>query len=240
MDRLDAAEDMDTIKVVVVEDEPLFKDLLAEAIVSRIPIARVVGRFSTAEECLAGLPSLDADVLITDIDLGPGATGVDLAIKARRTSTIQGVVLLSNLSLPNVISSVPEDVAGGWAYLLKTSASNVDQVGRAVLAALRGEVLLDESLTEVMAVGTPSPLDVLTPRQFDVLGRMASGKSNKAIAADLGLTPRTVESVASQIIENLGLREGNEGMNPRVASILIYLEHVVPQADEFSSSARRE
>jgi len=240
VDRLDAAEDMDTIKVVVVEDEPLFKDLLAEAIVSRIPIARVVGRFSTAEECLAGLPSLDADVLITDIDLGPGATGVDLAIQARRKSTIQGVVLLSNLSLPNVISSVPEDVAGGWAYLLKTSASNVDQVGRAVLAALRGEVLLDESLTEVMAVGTPSPLDVLTPRQFDVLGRMASGKSNKAIAADLGLTPRTVESVASQIIENLGLREGNEGMNPRVASILIYLEHVVPQADEFSSSARRE
>lgn len=240
MDRLDAAEDMDTIKVVVVEDEPLFKDLLAEAIISRIPIASVVGRFSTAEECLAGLPSLNADILITDIDLGPGATGVDLAIQARRKSTIQGVVLLSNLSLPNVISSVPEDVAGGWAYLLKTSASNVDQVGRAVLAALRGEVLLDESLTEVMAVGTPSPLDVLTPRQFDVLGRMASGKSNKAIAADLGLTPRTVESVASQIIENLGLREGNEGMNPRVASILIYLEHVVPRADEFSSSVRRE
>jgi len=235
VDRLDAAEDMDSIRVVVVEDEPLFKDLLVGAIISRIPIATVVGRFSSAEECLSALSSLDADVLLTDIDLGSGATGVDLAIEARRKSTVKGVVLLSNLSLPNVISSVPDDVAGGWAYLLKTSVSNVDQVGRALLAALRGEVLLDESLTKVMAVGVPSPLDVLTPRQFDVLGRMASGKSNKAIAADLGLTPRTVESVSSQIIENLGLREGNEGMNPRVASILLYLEHVVPQTDKVSA-----
>ena len=219
---------MDAVRIVVVEDEPLFRDLLVGAIIARIPVATVVGRFSTAEECLAEAANLEADVLLTDIDLGPGATGVSLAIELRQRSLVTGVVLLSNLALPNVIPAVPEDIADGWAYLLKTSASNIDQVGRAIMAVTRGDVLLDESLITSMTVVEESPLDVLTPRQLEVLARMASGWSNKTIAADLGLTPRTIESVGSQIIENLGLREGAEGLNPRVSCILMYLEHVVP------------
>jgi DNA-binding NarL/FixJ family response regulator len=60
---------------------------------------------------------------------------------------------------------------------------------------------------------------------------MASGLANKTIAAELGLTPRTVESLVSQVFENLGLREGSEGLNPRVSAILIYLKHVVPRGE---------
>jgi len=224
-----SAKTMDAIRIIVVEDEPLFLDLLVGAIIARIPIVTVVAKFTNAEECLAQANSLEADVLLTDIDLGAGTTGVNLAVELRERSIVQGVVLLSNLSLPNVIPAVPESVAGGWAYLLKTSASNINQVGRAILAAARGEVLLDEALIGTLAPSEPSPLDSLTPRQFEVLAHMASGQSNKSIAAILGLTPRTVESVVSQIIENLGLRDGAEGLNPRVSSILMYLEHVVPQ-----------
>jgi DNA-binding NarL/FixJ family response regulator len=222
------AESKDLIRVIVVEDEPLFRDLLVSAIISRIPVVTVVGKFSTAEECLAEVGSLKADVLLTDIDLGSGATGVNLAIELRERSVVRGVVLLSNLALPNVIPAVPESVAGGWAYLLKTSASNINQVGRAILAADRGEILLDEALIGSMAPNEPSPLDALTPRQLEVLALMASGRSNRAIGEIIGLTPRSVESVASQIIENLGLRDGAEGLNPRVSCILLYLEHVVP------------
>lgn len=230
---------MPPIRVIVVEDEPLFRDLLAGAIISRIPVATVVGRFSTAEECLADSANLEADVLLTDIDLGPGATGVALATSMRQQGRAKGVVLLSNLALPNVISTVPSDIADGWAYLLKTSASNIDQVGRAILAAERGDVLIDESLVESMGPVQPSPLDNLTPRQLDVLARMASGLANKAIAAELGLTPRTIESLVSQIFENLGLREASEGFNPRVSAILIYLEHIVPRdAGNHAISAR--
>lgn len=226
---LGCAETMDAIRIIVVEDEPLFLDLLVGAIIARIPIATVVAKFTTAEECLAQVNSLEADVLLTDIDLGPGATGVNLAVELRERAIVRGVVLLSNLALPNVIPAVPESVAGGWAYLLKTSASNINQVGRAILAAARGDVLLDETLIGTLAPSEPSPLDSLTPRQFEVLAHMASGQSNKSIAAILGLTPRTIESVVSQIIENLGLRDGAEGLNPRVSSILMYLQHVVPQ-----------
>ncbi|MGB4324129.1 MAG: response regulator transcription factor [Candidatus Nanopelagicales bacterium] len=221
---------MAPLRVIIVEDEPLFRDLLSSAIVSKIQIATVVGTFGTAEECLKEAKNLDADVLLTDIDLGPGMNGVSLGVEIRRTTGIRGVVLLSNLALPNVIPDVPEDVADGWGYLLKTSASNIDQVGRALLVANQGGVMVDDSLVGAMSMASETPLAGLTPRQLDVLARMASGWSNKKIAADLFLTTRSVESVVHNIIENLGLRDAEEGLNPRVSSILLYLKYSVANA----------
>ncbi len=220
-------EPMEDLRLVVVEDEPLFRDLLVGAIVSRIPGTTVVGSFATGEECLAAMPNIEADVLVTDIDLGEGVSGPNLGVELRRTTPIRGVVLLSNLALPSVLSSIPQDVSGGWAYLLKTSVSNVNQVGRAVMNAAQGNMLIDDALIDELQSMSESPLDRLTPRQFDVLSRIARGWSNKRIAEDLGLTLRSVESVISDIITNIDLREEVDGINPRVLMVLSYLENTV-------------
>lgn len=71
------------LSVMVVEDEPRFRDLL------------------------------------TDIDLGGGMSGVELGIQMRRRSAARGVVLLSNLSKPSLLGTIPPDVQGGWSYLLQ-------------------------------------------------------------------------------------------------------------------------
>ena len=65
----------------------------------------------------------------------------------------------------------------------------------------------------------------ITPRQVEVLSGMARGWSNRRIAEELTLTTRTVESIISNIITNLDLREGEDGNNPRVSSVLVYLQH---------------
>jgi DNA-binding NarL/FixJ family response regulator len=70
-----------------------------------------------------------------------------------------------------------------------------------------------------------TPLDRLTPRQIEVLAGMAQGWSNRRIGVELRLSTRSVESIVSNIITNLDLREADDGMNPRVSSVLLYLQH---------------
>ena len=138
--------------MLVVEDEPLYRDLLVNAIVSRIPDVSVVGHFATGEEALAAVGPDDVDVLLTDIDLGAGMTGTVLGVEMRRRTTTRGVVLLSNLALPGVLTTLPADVQGGWSYLLKTSVSDVEQLGTAIEAASAGEVVVDEALVDDFVV----------------------------------------------------------------------------------------
>ena len=220
---------MDTVRVLVVEDEPLYRDLLVHALVDRIPGVTVVNDVATAEEALATIGSDDVDVLLTDIDLGSGMTGTQLGVEMRRKTTTRGVVLLSNLALPTVLQTIPVEAQGGWSYLLKTSVSNIDQLGRAIEVASAGEVLFDEVLVDDLEVITSGPMGQLTPRQIDVLSRMARGWSNRRIADDLHLTVRTVESIASNIITALDILHADDGLNPRVAAVLIYMQNSTPR-----------
>ncbi len=218
---------MDPVRVVVVEDEPLYRDLLATALVSRIPNTEVVGSFGSAEEALQVAEELRPDVLLTDIDLGDGMAGPALGVEMRRGTTTRGVVLLSNLSLPAVLTTLPADVQGGWSYLLKTSVTDVPMLGNAIAAAAEGQILLDEHLVDDLVPETTGPLGRLTPRQLEVLARMARGWSNRRVADDLHLTVRSVESVVSNIIANLGVGFTDDGYNTRVACVLVYIEHTI-------------
>jgi len=220
---------MDRVKVLVVEDEPLYRELLVHALVNRIPGVVVVGDHANADGALAAVGPDDVDVLLTDIDLGSGMTGTQLGIEMRRRTTTRGVVLLSNLALPGVLTTLPPDVQGGWSYLLKTSVSDIDQLGRAIEAASAGEVIIDDALVDDLVVSTTGPLGELTPRQLDVLSRMARGWSNRRIADDVQITVRTVESVASDIITALRIGNADDGLNPRVAAVVMYVQNTSPR-----------
>ena len=95
------------------------------------------------------------------------------------------------------------------------------------MSAYQGNMLIDDALVDELQSNSHSPLDRLTPRQLDVLGRIARGWSNRRIAEDLGLTLRTIESVVSDIITNFDIREDAEGVNSRVRMVLIYLQNTV-------------
>ncbi len=213
------------MRVLVVEDEPLYRDLLVNAMIGRIPDVSIVGDFANGEEALAAVGPDDVDVLLTDIDLGPGMTGTALGVEMRRRTSTRGVVLLSNLALPSVLTTLPADVQGGWSYLLKTSVSDVHQLGLAISAASAGEVVVDEELVDDLVVTLTGPLGRLTPRQLDVLARMARGWSNRRIGEELALSVRSVESIVSDLLTALDITGIEAGLNPRVTAVLLYVRN---------------
>lgn len=223
------------LRVAVVEDEPLYRELLVTGLIARLPDVAVVGSFGSAEELTSKLRAEDVDVLLADVDLGAGADGTQLGVHLRRRNRRLGVVLLSNLAMPGLLASLPEDVRGGWSYLLKTSVADLDQLGLAIHESAAGGMVIDSALTRKLTAERSGPLAELTPRQMDVLARMANGWSNKRIADDLVLSVRTVESVISDVIAALAIPKDVDGYNARVACVLVYLRHTVtrtPAAEE--------
>lgn len=215
------------LRVAVVEDEPLYRELLVTGLISRLPDMSVVGSFGSAEELTGTLRADDIDVLLVDIDLGPGADGTQLGVHLRRRNRRMGLVLLTNLAMPGLLAGLPEDVRGGWSYLLKTSVADLDQLALAIRESAAGGMVIDSALTRKLVPEQTGPLSPLTPRQVDVLSRMANGWSNKRIAEDLVLSVRTVESVISDIISALAIPKDVDGYNARVACVLVYLKHTV-------------
>ena len=215
------------LRIAVMEDEPLYRELLVTGLISRLDGVEVAGGFATGEQLLAEVDPSSVDVLLADVDLGPGMDGTQAAVLLRRRNPKVGVVLLSNFAMPSLLATLPDDVRGGWSYLLKTSVSDLDQLTLAIQGAASGGVVVDEALTRNLVPQRTGPLQQLTPRQIDVLSRMANGWSNKRIAEDLYLSVRTVESIISDIIAQLAVPKDTEGYNARVACVLIYLRHSV-------------
>ena len=215
------------LRIAVMEDEPLYRELLVTGLISRLDGVEVAGSFATGEQLLAEVDPSSVDVLLADVDLGPGMDGTQAAVLLRRRNPKVGVVLLSNFAMPSLLATLPDDVRGGWSYLLKTSVSDLDQLTLAIQGAASGGVVVDEALTRNLVPQRTGPLQQLTPRQIDVLSRMANGWSNKRIAEDLYLSVRTVESIISDIIAQLAVPKDTEGYNARVACVLIYLRHSV-------------
>lgn len=218
------------LRLIVVEDESLFRDLLITGLVARVPDAQVVAQFSTAEQAMDESDGVEADVLLTDIDLGDGMDGMKLGIAMRRRRRVRGVTLLSNLAMPGLLTEIPLEVRGGWSYLLKTSVADLQQLALAIRGCAAGDVVVDSALTAALVPSQGSPLSALTPRQLEVLSLMANGWSNKRIAEELHVSVRTVESAVSDILSALGIAGGAADINARVACVLVYLRHTVTQA----------
>ena len=211
------------MRVVVVEDEPLFRELLCTGLTVAMNDVEIVGNFNSADEALAATECWPVDVLLTDIDLGNGDDGVALGLRAATARLVKGVVLLSNFAMPGLLADVPTTTSVGWGYLLKTSVANLGQVRRAMHGASLGELVIDEALTDGLSPMQTSPLVNLTSRQLEVLALMANGWSNQLIADRLVISVRTVESSISSIIRNLGLDPQAKDVNARTACVAAFL-----------------
>ena len=209
------------LRVVVVEDEPLYRELLCTGLVTQLPDVEVIADFPTAEGAHTG--TWEADVLLTDIDLGDGEDGYALGLRLLTNRRVSGVVLLSNLAVPSIVADAPSTSGGGWAYLLKTSVTDLGQLHRALFGAFAGELVLDSALTQALAPSEGSALSGLSSRQSEVLNLMANGWSNQMIAEQLVISVRTVESVISDIIRALGIDPHTKDVNSRVACVAMYL-----------------
>ncbi len=210
-----------TIRMVIVEDDHLFRDLLRVALAS-LPGVSVMADYADPEAALAEVPALRPDVLLLDIDLGSGRNGIHLGQQLRRVLPEVGVILFSNHRDPAFLGAVPPEQLAGWSYLLKTSVRDVATLERAIRASAMGLVTLDPRLT---AVSRPAEAlqAGLTERQFSLLQHLAQGYSNKAIAQQLCLSEKTVENKLGMLYRQLGIDTGDTAAHARVQATLIFL-----------------
>lgn len=211
------------VRVVVVEDEPLFRGLLVD-VLRRDDGLDLVGAFGDGQAAVAAAAELKPDVALLDLDLGGHPDGLVTGLTLRRSLPSVGLVVLSNHAVPRLLASLPGDGAHGWSYLLKRSVWDVDSLRRAVHGAASGRITLDPLL---VARRLPIPggrLALLTPRQRDIVELLAMGWANARIAERLCLSVKTVDNHLNRIYSALEIDRGGEGLHPRVRAVLLYIE----------------
>jgi DNA-binding NarL/FixJ family response regulator len=229
-----------TTRLVVVEDEPLFRDLLRHALEASGTLdageedasgpVEVVGTFDRGEGAIEGIAALRPDVALLDIHLAGEMTGVELGVRLREVLPGVGIVLLSATNDVTVLTSLPDEVVGGWSYLLKSSVADLAVLRRAIRGARDGHVVLDPELVGALPERAAGPVESLTARQRELLALMAEGYSNAAIAEELFLAEKSVENHLSRIYHALGIHSVDPQAHPRVQAVLAYLRSTLPPA----------
>ena len=214
------------IRVVLAEDNVLLREGMSRLIAAQADLD-LVGTVGDLPGLLDLIDGETPDVVITDIRMPPTGTdeGIQAAAALRATHPKIGVVVLSQYAEPAYALALLSDGSEGRAYLLKERVSEVDELLNAVREVAAGGSVIDPKVVESLVAGRRGPsseLDRLTPRESEVLGEMAQGKSNAAIAAALVLSERAVEKHTNSIFSKLGLSEEKD-VNRRVKAVLLYL-----------------
>lgn len=214
------------IRVVVGEDSFLVREGIA-SVVSRLDGIELVETAADLDELRASVERAGPDVVMTDIRMPPTNSdeGIRFADELRSSHPGVGVVILSMHAEPRYAAALLRDGSSGRAYLLKERLSDDAELSDAVHAVAEGRSVIDPRVVERL-VGAherrTSGLDALTPREFEILGLIAQGRSNSWIASNLTITKRAVERHINAIFLKLDLGEP-EDVNRRVRATLLYL-----------------
>jgi len=170
------------------------------------------------------------DLVITDVRMPPTHTneGIRAAREIRSTHPDTGIIVLSQYLDADYVIELLEDGTEGFGYLLKENVADRRQLAHAIEAVCSASSSIDPAAIEVFVQARsqrPSLLDELTERERAVLGLIAEGLRNSAIAARLHLSEKSIEKHISVIFTKLHLSEEPES-NRRVRSVLLWLaEH---------------
>ena len=210
------------MRVVIAEDSVLLREgltrLLAEA------GHEVVSSASEAEEFLRQVGEHQPDVVVVDVRMPPTFTdeGLRAALVVRSTWPAIGVLVLSQYVEERYATELLSDRPQGVGYLLKDRVADLTEfLGALDRVAAQGSALDPEVVAQLLA-RSRHPLATLTPRELAVLGLMAEGRSNAAIAAELVVGDGAVEKHINNIFAKLGLPPADRD-HRRVLAVLRYL-----------------
>jgi len=197
------------LRVLIVDDHTLVRAGLGRLLQGFADV-QVVGEASTAEQSLQLTLQLAPDVVLMDLSL-PGRTGLEALSD----------ILLSAPGSRVVMMTMHDDAAhvrdaldrGAVGFLVKDAAPA--ELELALRAAHAGQVFLSpqisaKMLAPLLSREKQSGVAGLSPRQREILRRIGTGQSNKEIAADLGISVKTVETHRARMMEALGCRRAND------------------------------
>ena len=212
------------LRVVLADDSVLLREGIARLLEDAG--FEIVAQSGTAEDLLRHVGMHKPDVALIDIRMPPTQTdeGLRAAKEIRERWPDTGVLVLSQYVEPAYAMELLGENAEGVGYLLKDRVSDVDEFASAVRRVAEGGSALDPAVVSQL-VGRrrrDDPLDELTPREREVLGLMAEGRSNQAVAEKLVITLRAVEKHVTSIFSKLRLPATAED-HRRVLAVLTYL-----------------
>ena len=212
------------MRVVIADDSVLLREGLVRVVGEGG--FEVVDHVGNADELLEAVRRDEPDVAIVDVRMPPTYTdeGARAAREIRERHPDVGVLVLSQVVEPTHALALFTDNAAGFGYLLKDRVVEIDEFLDAIRRVARGGTAIDpEVIAELVGRRRDNgPIGELTPREREVLGLMAEGRSNQAISQKLFLSTRTIETHVNSIFLKLGLLPAPDD-HRRVLAVLAFL-----------------
>ncbi|GAA1951163.1 response regulator transcription factor [Agromyces allii] len=211
------------LRIVLAEDSVL----LREGLVRLFGEAgfETAAAYGDAEALLADLEATAPDVAVLDVRMPPTFRdeGVRAAIEIRRRMPRVGVLLLSQYVEGTYANELLSSGEGGMGYLLKDRVASLDELRDAVERVSQGGTVLDPQVVRELLARRGDPLASLTPREREVMGLMAEGRTNAGIAKQLFIGVGAVEKNVTSIFQKLALEDSGTD-HRRVLAVLAWLQ----------------
>lgn len=193
------------LRILLVDDHPLVRSGL-RALLSSMTNMLVIGEATNGEEAIAQATELQPDIILMDLHM-PALNGVEATRRILQAHPHIGILVLTMLEDDASVFAAMR--AGARGYLLK--GADQEDVLRAISAAAHGEAIFSPPIAQrlmqyfanIQPTSPPSAFPDLTEREREILGLIATGKSNAEIAGELVLSPKTVSNYVSNIFSKL-------------------------------------
>lgn len=197
------------IKILIADDHPIVRKGLKE-IIEETSDMKVIGEASTGQEVLEKVFKTEFDVVLLDISM-PGKSGLDILKELKNHRSKLTVLVLS--MHPEEQYAVQVFKAGASGYLTKESAP--DELLTALRKVSKGGKYVSSSLAEKLAYALDrdvekAPHEILSAREYEVMRKIASGKTVTDIARELFLSPKTISTYRTRILEKMNMKNNAE------------------------------
>ncbi|MEU6880824.1 response regulator transcription factor [Streptomyces sp. NPDC046712] len=190
-----------TVRILLCDDHAVVRAGLL-ALLGSAPDIEVVGEAGSGEEAVAMAAKLRPDVVLMDLQLGPGIDGVEATRRIARTGSGVHVLVLTTYDTDADVTRAIE--AGATGYLLK--AERPEELFAAIHSAAQGRTTLSPPVaSRVMDRMRGAAGPTLTDRERDILGQLAHGLGNREIARALFISEATVKTHLGRIYAKLGV-----------------------------------
>ena len=198
-------------KVIVIDDDPFVRSSLTAGL-AHYGI-QVTQSFENGSSAIEALRSLEFDVAIVDLDLGPGPSGIDICHLLRSKQTNLGLILLTSYQDPRIFDPSSLELPKGCRFISKSSLNDFKVLVETVLSA-RVKPFQSNNLLQ-------SGSSMLTTNQLEVLKLIAQGLSTDEIAKIREVSPKAIESSIAKIHKAAGFKK-SKSMNQRVQLARFY------------------
>lgn len=199
---------MNTIRIVLADDHALVRAGI-RALLEKLPGIEVVGEAGDGREALERIKTAAPHIVLLDISMA-GLGGLEaLPCIVRDFPAAKVIILSAHANEEYVLRALRSGAAG---YMLKDAAA--EELALAIKAVTQNQTYLSPSVSRTViesyltrAAGIEGPIEILTPRQREILQLIAEGKNTKEIAGTLGISIKTAEAHRSQLMDRLGIHD---------------------------------